>query len=216
MSHVFTGSRPAAIALLILLLACIGLAACGGSSTKSSTGAAAARASSTAAQSGATGPRGAFAARFAAMRECLAKNGITLPTRPRGTRGGFLGGAGGGPQLPKGVSRAQYEAAAKKCGGFPARGRFAGGAAARFKSPAFKAALTKFAACLRENGVNIPAPNTSGKGPIFNTKGINTASAKFRSAQSKCRSVLSGALRRPSGAPGSAGAPPPSGESTTG
>ena len=36
---------------------------------------------------------------------------------PPAARGGFLGGAAGGPQLPKGVTRAQYEAAIKKCGG---------------------------------------------------------------------------------------------------
>ncbi len=72
-----------------------------------------------------------------------------------------------GLQLPKGVTRAQYEAAIKKCGG----GSFAG-RGARFNSPAYKAALTKFAACMRENGVNVPAPNTSGSGPIFDTKGL--------------------------------------------
>ena len=56
-------------------------------------------------------------------------------------------------------------------------------------------ALSKFAACLRENGVNIPEPNTSGHGPVFNTKGINTASPQFRAATVKCRGVLASALR---------------------
>src|ERR1035441_8569871 len=39
-------------------------------------------------------------------------------------------------------------------------------AGARVSSPAFKAALAKFATCLRQNGVNIAPPNTSGKGPV--------------------------------------------------
>lgn len=195
--------RPAVAALVILLAACIGLAACGSSKsplTSSSTNATAATPSAATNQGQAGRARGGLGKRFAAMRECLQKNGITIPRRTPGSRpgpgGGFLG-AGGGPQLPKGVTRAQYEAAVKKCGGFPA-GRFAGGAA-RTNSPAFRQALVKFAECLRSNGIKVPAPNTSGKGPIFSTKGLNTASPQFRSATMKCRSALAAAFRRPGG-----------------
>jgi hypothetical protein len=76
--------------------------------------------------------------------------------------------------------------ALKKCGG----GNFGGGG--RFNSSTSKAALTKFVACMRENGVNLPTPNTSGNGPVFNTTGINTASSTFKSAQAKCQSDLRG------------------------
>ena len=160
---------------------------------------------------------GAGAARFKALRECLQKNGITLPQRTPGQRrgapgaGGFLG-AGRGPQLPKGVTRAQYEAAVKKCGG----AAFAG-AGGRINSPAAKQGFTKFAECMRENGVNVPEPNTSGHGPIFDTKGIDTASTQFKSAEAKCASDLRGVFRRgtgggPPGAAGpGAGAPPSTG-----
>ena len=130
-----------------------------------------------------------------------------MPARKPGQRpgaGGFLGG-GGGFALPKGVSKAQYEAAIKKCGGFPARGRFAGGAS-RFDTPAAKQALAKFAACMSENGVKIPAPNTSGNGPVFDTKGIDTASAKFKAADAKCMKQLFGGFR---GRPGAAGGAAP-------
>jgi hypothetical protein len=141
------------------------------------------------------------------MRECLQKNGIALPERTPGSgpRGGFSGvGAGGGPQLPKGVTRAQYEAALKKCGG----GHFfAGGGASRIKNPVFDAALAKYGTCLRQNGINLPAPNTSGNGPIFNIKGINTSSPQFKAASVKCRGALIGAFRRPAGAPGTGGPP---------
>ena len=105
----------------------------------------------------------------------------------RAARGGFPGGGAGGPQLPKGVTRAQYEAALKKCGG----SSFAR-CGARLQSPAFKAALAKFASCMTENGVNVPAPNTSGKGPIFDTKGIDTASAQFRTAESSAAVLCAG------------------------
>jgi hypothetical protein len=195
--------------VLVLVLASLVLAACGSSSsTSSTTTTSTASASATTPTTG--GTPGAAGGRFAAIRECLQKNGITLPTRKPGTRkpgqapgaGGFLGG--GGPTLPKGVSKAQYEAAIKKCGGFP-RGGFTGGAHG-FNSATGKQALAKFAACMSENGVKIPTPNTSGKGPIFNTKGIDTSSAKFKEAETKCRSDLLGGFRRPGtgGAPGAA------------
>jgi hypothetical protein len=120
------------------------------------------------------------------------KQGITLPApsgnRPpagTGTTGqaGPRGGAGGF-KLPEGVSRTQFQEALKKCGG----GNFGGGG--RFNSATSKAALTKFVACMRENGVDLPTPNTSGNGPVFNTNRINTASSTFKSAQAKCQSDL--------------------------
>jgi hypothetical protein len=160
------------------------------------------------------------------MRECLQKNGITLPQRTPGSGGpaggGFSGAGGGGPQLPKGVTRAQYEAALKKCGGGNFRGGFGGPnrpGGNRINSPVFRQALVKYAACLRQNGINIPAPNTSGKGPIFSTKGLNSTSPQFRAAATKCRSVLIGAFRRPqgaNGAPSAGGGSPATGQTQGG
>jgi hypothetical protein len=207
----------ASAAVLVLVLACLGLAACG-SSSGSSSSTSASGASTTTGSSGSTGARGANADRFAALRECMQKNGITLPQRapgqqrrPPGAAGGFLGGGAGagrpsgagGPPLPKGVTRAQYEAAVKKCGG----GKFAnrGGSGARFKSPVFQAALAKFASCMRQNGVSVPAPNTSGSGPVFNTKGIDTSSSQFKAAEAKCQSDLTTAFRHGAGAGGPGG-----------
>ncbi len=216
MPHSITSrSRPALATSTLLILACLALAACGGSTTTSTTSSAATNAS---AASGTTkAPGGAPAAdrgRFLAVRECLQKNGIVLPKRKPGQAPGAgapgAGFPGGAPALPKGVTAAQYQAALKKCGGgLPGR-RF-GNPVDRFKTPAFRKTLAKFAACLRSNGVNLPAPNTSGKGPIFNTKGVNVAGAKFRAAQVKCAGLLRSGLRASpgtakAGAPG--GAPP--------
>ena len=47
---------------------------------------------------------------------------------------------------------------------------------------------------MNENGVKLPAPNTSGTGPVFNTTGIDTASASFKTAEAKCASVLRAGL----------------------
>jgi hypothetical protein len=191
-------------ALATMLLAASVLAACGSSSKGSTTAASKTTASGARAAGG----------RFTAVRECLKKNGITLPQRipgktgqgrppgggavpfgGSGRTGGFAGGA-----LPKGVTRAQFEAAMKKCGG-GARGNF--GPRSRLGSASSKKALTAFAACMRREGIDVPTPNTSGKGPIFSTKGLDVKSAKFRAAQQKCASLL-----RTSAAPGGAGAPP--------
>jgi len=204
-------AKPATAAALVLLLACLGLAACGGSSKSSSTNASAATAASNGA-GGTSGPTGSGGGRFKAVRECLQKNGITLPQRTPGASrtpgaGGLLGRAGA-PQLPKGVTRAQYEAALKKCGAGAFGGGF-GGAAGRLKNPVYQQALAKFATCMRQNGVNVPQPNTSGKGPVFNIKGLNAASSQFKTAETKCSSELRGAIRpRPgtgaTGGPGGA------------
>ena len=203
--------RRPLVAIALAALAAIVLAACGssGTSTSSST-------SNSAATTAAGGSKPG--ARFAAVRKCLEKEGIKLPSRPSGGASGSAGQPGSGPparggfKLPEGVSRARFQEAIKKCGG----SAFAGGRR-RFDSAAARAGLTKFAACMRENGVNVPAPNTSGKGPVFDTKGIDTSSAAFKKAQQKCRSnltgVFGGAARPPGGAPpaGGAGAPPAEG-----
>jgi hypothetical protein len=86
-------------------------------------------------------------------------------------------------------------------------------------TPALKRAFTKFATCMRANGVNFPLPNTSGKGPIFSAKGVDVRSAKFKAASIKCRGDLLGALRAhrgsaktqgTAGSPGAAGQTKPS------
>jgi hypothetical protein len=59
--------------------------------------------------------------------------------------------------------------------------------------------IVEFAACMRKNGVDLPAPNTSGKGPILDTKGVNAASPTFRAAEVKCRNLLLGGFRAHAG-----------------
>jgi hypothetical protein len=186
--------KSAATSALLVALAALLLTACGGSS-KGSTSAGTKTASVTGGQPD---------ARATALRTCLQKAGITLPERKPGRRGTPgagrpFGGSGAvaAAKLPNGVSRAQLQAALKKCGGgqFPQGGRgLAAGGAQRF---------AKFASCMRKHGVKLPQPNTSGKGPIFNTKGIDTKSAAFKAADAKCAGELAPSGVRPGGAPGS-------------
>jgi hypothetical protein len=202
-SHPTNNRRLRPALALAVLAACVTLAACGSSASSSTT--TANTATGSAAPANPAGP-----GRFAAVRSCLQKQGITLPPRSGGRtpggpggRGGLLGG-GGGLQPPKGVSQTQFQEALKKCGA----GNFT--RPGRFSSASAKAAFTKFAACMREHGVNLPVPNTSGTGPVFNTSGINTTSATFKTAEGKCRSDLQGAFPGGRGAPSGA---PPSGAS---
>jgi hypothetical protein len=192
--------RP--LAALCVLGASLALAACGSSASGSGSASKA---------SGATSSNGSASrgGQFTALRTCLQKQGITLPAPPSGTSrppgapgGGGPGGARRPLQPPAGVSQEQFQAALKKCGA----GNF-GGRGAGVNSPTARAALAKYATCLRQSGINVPEPNTSGNGPVFNTKGIDTSSSKFKAAQSKCQGNLKGAF--PGGGPG--GGAPPSG-----
>ncbi len=234
MPHIRTPSRkpaskaPSIALATALVTAALGLAACGGSSsTSSQTSANAAATSASATTTDTTGttttattPPGSSTGspgvppagrpnrlRFTAMRACLAKKGIVLPQRTPGVPG--LSG-GGAQQLPKGMTRAQLAEALKSCGGPGfAGGRFGGGfrrGGRSFDNPRFHKALENFATCMRQNGVDVGEPNTSGKGPIFDTKGISTGSPQFRAASTKCRTALFDAVphRATPGAAGSA------------
>jgi hypothetical protein len=180
------------------------IAGCGSSGKSTST---------SATNSSSTKQGASRADRFASLRACLQKEGINLPSAPSAGQPGNGGppGAGGGFKLPQGVSQSKLEEAMKKCGG----GGFPGAARRSFNSSTARAALTKYASCMGENGVNLPTPNTSGNGPVFNTKGIDTSSTAFKKAQQKCQGDLNGAFAagRPPG--GGEGGPPggsPSGE----
>lgn len=185
---------PAA-ALATLALACFGLTACGESSgggssqTSASASAPSLSAKARSAQSAATAKpqSGAIASgkpQPNGVRACLEKSGAI--GKGASTAGGLA---------PNGSKRAQLQAALKKCSGGRLPGAAARSGLGRVNGTAFRQALAAYSACLRQNGVNMPAPNTSGKGPVFSTKGVNTSSPRFRSATMKCRGVLISAFR---------------------
>jgi hypothetical protein len=156
----------------VLLLA---LTACGGgsSSSDSSSAAVAATPAASAAASGAAGGR----PDFAAYRDCLAKNGVTLPEGgqggpagggfpsgvpsgfPSGAPGAFPSGAapsgarpGGGFPLPDGVDQATYDKAQAACASVrPSFGPGGGGRPALDQT-----AVAAFKSCLSDHAVTVP------------------------------------------------------------
>jgi hypothetical protein len=183
-------ARRALACTALALLTAILLAACGSSTSSSSS-------PSASAASGAS-------TRRTALVTCLRKHGVTLPrgvpgggppSGAPGAGGGSGGGGfgGGGARRFSGAGRGKFQAAFKACGTNFARGgpRFA------FSHQA----ISKYLTCVRQHGYQLPAPNFSGHGPVF-PAGIRS-NAKFQKASAACQSLL-----RPSGAPGSPGAPP--------
>jgi hypothetical protein len=193
MNHLRT-VRLAMLAGTVLATAIV-LAACGSSSNTSSSSASAGTASSAA-----TG--GASSATRTKLVACLKAHGVTLPNRPAGARrppngapaggygaggGGFFGGGGGsgGPGNAGGrFNNPKFQAALKACGG----GQFQ-----QRRATPNKAAVTKFVACVKQHGYDLPAPNFSGKGSIFPS--AIARNKKFQAASRACASEL-----RPAGA----------------
>jgi hypothetical protein len=177
------------------------LAACGSSSSSSS--------------QTSTVANGPNSARQAEITACLKKQGITpppgvrqnRPARPPGAGaagggppGGGLFGGGGPAAAQGGANGGRFRAALQKCG-IRLSGRRSGSIAS---TPAGRAAIKRFAACMKKNGYKLPAPNLSGIGPVFQASKVNRSDPKFVAAGTKCQ----GLIPRPAG-PG--GAPPPGG-----
>ena len=51
-------------------------------------------------------------------------------------------------------------------------------------------AISEFAACMRQNGVNVPSPNPARSTPLLDTNGINVRSPEFRAGSRKCNHYL--------------------------
>jgi hypothetical protein len=169
--------------LLVLLVAVVG---CGSSSSGGSSGT-----TTTAA-----------ANRRDQIAECMRKQGVNFPNRPRGASGptgprgpgggggGFLfggGGNGGGPGRFQ--NDPKFQAAAKKCG--LSFNRAAGQRGGFANNPQFRTSINKFVACVRKNGYDLPAANFSGNGPVFDASKVNRNDPKFVKAAQKCQSLLS-------------------------
>jgi hypothetical protein len=182
--------RRAVLGLGVLAASCA-IAACGASSAGSTTTKAASGSTTTAASSGGT------SSSLTAFRTCLAKHGVTLPSKPAGAGSGTttdrapsVGSSSGGRGF---AANPKLRAAIQACGGGGFRPGANGNAAFSHTT------IDNFVACVRKNGYpQMPNPNFSGTGSVF-PRSVES-NAKFKTASRTCASVL-----RPSNSP-SAGA----------
>lgn len=65
----------------------------------------------------------------------------------------------------------------------------------RTVAPKVARTLASFAACMRANKIDLAPPNTSGHGPLFDLKGLDTKSPQFRAALRRCASAFSGIIK---------------------
>jgi hypothetical protein len=170
----------------LMLLA---LTACGGTSTASST-----TRSTTAPGSAAAGAPGDFAA----YRDCMAQNGVTLPdmgtppsgmptsmpsgTPPQGGAGGFPGG------LPEGVDQETYDDAQAACASLaPQMGPGGAGPGAVDAT-----ALAAFTSCLTDHDVTVPE---GGDDPL---RGLDRSDPTVQAAFETCAPLMPAAGGQPS------------------
>lgn len=171
------------------------LAGCGGSSSPSS----AASATTTP-----TTTKGSSSAQQSAFRECLSKQGVTLPAGlGNGGPGGNSAPPEGGPptggtpggnppgSLPGGDS-AKFQKAMQACGNLAPAGGFGGGGN-RNRNPE---ALKAYTSCLSDHGVTVPTTTsgatTSGTTPGGPGGGLGAlrSDPKFAAANKVCRPLL--------------------------
>jgi hypothetical protein len=193
---------------LLALAALPALAACGSSGSSGSASANASASAPPSAGGAGTTSTTPGAPRFnrAALAACLKQQGVTLPPRPPGAAPGGPPPGGGAPPFaagrrPRGrgfgffgrnlspAQRQKLQAALQKCGARFGGGRFGQGRFAA-NNPRFRAALTKFVACVRQHGFNLPTPNTSGSGPVFDPRKVNRNDPKFVAASRACQGLL--------------------------
>lgn len=146
----------------LLVVAPLSLAACGGSSSASTSTAKAGNSSGNGNQ--------ASAADMQAYRECLAKNGVSMPTPPANGESRPPSGESDGtpPSMP---DQSTMQAAQKACADLAPAGGTNPGAAPGGGGQEMQA----FAQCLTKNGVTLPDPSQSGAPPA--NPGSNEAGA---------------------------------------
>jgi hypothetical protein len=154
----------------------LGPAACGGSDSAKSS-------SSTSGGSSNGGTASDQAVKYA---ECMRENGVPGFPDPQNGRLVLRAGEGGvDPNSPK------FQSAQRKCRSLAPSGLQAGGGGGQ----ATQDSVLKFARCMRKNGVpNFPDPQVQGGGAVLGQAGdgVDTNSPSFKSAQSKCSSLLTG------------------------
>ncbi|MEV0403310.1 hypothetical protein [Actinoallomurus sp. NPDC050550] len=159
-----------------ILIAGLGLTACGGGSGKASSAS-----TSAAARSGGGGGTTGGSTKAVKYAECMRKNGVPeFPDPAPDGRVMLTGKKGSGldPESP------QFKAATQACKAFAPQGAVGGGQ----PDPA----MLKFSQCMRKNGVpNFPDPQ-GGRLLMNAGSGIDPNSPQFQAAQKTCQKLLPG------------------------
>lgn len=126
---------------------------------------------------------------------------------PGGGRAG--GGAGGGMST---ADREKLQAALKTCGvTAPSGGTGQRQGRPDVSSAAYRKSIEAYVACVEKNGFDLPKPDFSGDGPIFDPDEVDQDDATFKKASAACQSTL----RQGRGAGGSGSSGGASGSGTT-
>lgn len=191
---------PLGVAGVLAIVAALAVAGCGGSSSSSSSN----QESSTGISSEAAGKTPGGFEISEETRSCLKEQGVELPEpgqggelpeggepppgqAPEGGEPPSFGGAGG-------TQGKKMQEAFKECGvEVPEGGQGKPGGAPNTNSAAFRKSLKKYVACVRENGYDLPEPNLSGNGAVFDESEVDQEDPEFKAASEKCQTLLRGA-----------------------
>lgn len=225
-----TWRRPRLLlALALAALAMLAIVGCGGGSGGSETSAASTSASAGASGEGGQGGSGGFAEISEEERACLKEQGVELPEAGAGgappeggempegepPRGGEMPSGGppegggtppgeGGPPGFGGEGGEAMEEAFEACGVEAPQMQGGGpGGGPDTNSAAYRKQVEEYAACVRENGYDLPEPDFSGEGPVFDESEVDRESAAFRKASEACSDLLSKPSGGAQGTPGS-------------
>jgi hypothetical protein len=175
---------------VLAVLATVLLAGCGSSGGSESSS------EETTASSEQAGGLGGFAEISDETRSCLKEKGVELPEpgqgglpaggRPEGTppEGGP---PAGGPPQGFGKGGAKMKKAFEECGAELPQGKPEG---SPMNFGAFRKSIKEYVGCMGENGVDLPEPNLSGEGPVFQESEVDREDPKFKAANEKCQSRL--------------------------
>lgn len=170
-------------ALVVVGALVAGLCACGGGSSSSASN----NSSSTTANAGPGGLQ-----LTADQRSCVEGKDVTIPSPGAGGQP-----PSGGPPAAgaNGQDFQNLQQALKDCGVSLPNGPQGGG---NFDPSAVREQISQYVACVRQNGYDLPNPNTSGNGPVFDSSKVNQNDPKFKAASAKCQNLLPST---PQGAP---------------
>jgi hypothetical protein len=171
----FAPARPARLARTLVVTGLLAAGVAGAGCGSSSPGSASAGSSAVNKQN---------AARVK-LTQCLRDQGVNVPDNP-GAGGGA--GGGGGAQLTDSDRQKLRTAIQGPCKQYQSQ---AFGNITDAQRQAFRDALTKFSACMRQHGVDLPDPGAGGNaGPPAGANRLDQSDPKVKAATTACRDKL--------------------------